>query len=292
MIDIVGEYKLLENFKLLASQGKGQTIRAKFLNAIQIQPRQQHVPVETNPSKWYSNSEERTIKLRNSFGASASTLDDLDQKNMIMPNPVSEDIRIEMENKIINARKILKISHPTFYKIHEFVIHSIFISHSNTIGNRCCNAASSSDSIGVIFINANTDLSIYDILELLIHETTHTLIFIDELCNKQFDYNLLIDPEYFSQSAILKIKRPLDKVIHSIIVAAQVLLYRLKKSQGLYDTNSMHAHPKTSELLDQTNQAIFDVENMNQEKASAVMTDHVNSLVKMTKLSLDKAFKC
>ncbi|MCT4697034.1 MAG: hypothetical protein V3581_02130 [Candidatus Cardinium sp.] len=41
-----------------------------------------------------------------------------------------------------------------------------------------------------------------------------------------YNYTALCKPENFSTSAILNKKRPLDKVVHSIIVATEIILAR------------------------------------------------------------------
>lgn len=109
----------------------------------------------------------------------------------------------------------------------ELVIHSIFIKKTNRVSDgSAAHGGSSSNAIGSIWLSLNDDLSTDDICELLIHELTHHLLFIDEYCHYHFEYSLIGEPANFAQSAIRKSKRPLDKVVHSIVVAAELVSAR------------------------------------------------------------------
>jgi len=104
-----------------------------------------------------------------------------------------------------------------------------------------------------------------DILEFLVHETTHNLVFIDELSYRHYSsYQEVAKEDNFAWSAILAKPRPLDKVFHSIIVSVEVLAFR-EKYFGHPDKPCLH--PPTDILLDQTKRSISSVlDNMSVEK--------------------------
>jgi hypothetical protein len=123
--------------------------------------------------------------------------------------------------------------------IFELVINYIIFRDSNHAAG-----GSTSYGIGVLWLNLRDHLTVYDIIELLIHESTHNLLFIDEIRYSHYNYNLVALEENYAISSILKSKRPLDKVIHSIIVATELVLAR-RNFLGELDIT---VHPKSFEL--------------------------------------------
>lgn len=99
-------------------------------------------------------------------------------------------------------------------------------------------------------------LSVQDIVELLIHEMTHTLVFIDELNYGHFDYAAMIKTENWARSSILNRQRPMDKVVHSIMVAHEVLWAR---AHYLPNTEKLSVHPPTGVMIRNLHAAIESV---------------------------------
>ncbi len=113
-------------------------------------------------------------------------------------------------------------------------VNSIFHSPSHLAGG-----GSTSAAIGVIWANPRSHWTLGDRIEFLVHETTHQLMFLDELRYRHYaSYSELSKEENYALSAILKKPRPLDKVIHSLVVATEVLLLRER----------LLGHPKTPRL--------------------------------------------
>lgn len=146
------------------------------------------------------------------------------------------------QKKLLNeALENIKLNFPDVYEILQLTIDSFLLRNSKTSGG-----GSTSNAIGVIWINARSHWKLTDISELLIHELVHNLIFIDELRYLHFkDYAEILKEENFAQSAILKIKRPIDKVFHSIIVGVEILLARKNFSNNLKDPA---IHPPSDKL--------------------------------------------
>lgn len=144
------------------------------------------------------------------------------QQSQIIGDRVSDVRRIEMRIAAQKSMDIIQEKSSATFDILNLVIHAIFFHNSIKAGG-----GSTSNAVGVIWLNNKKDWSIGDLAELLIHELTHNLVFLDEIRYLHItDYKLLTQPENYALSAILKTKRPLDKVFHSIVVAAEVLMAR------------------------------------------------------------------
>lgn len=139
----------------------------------------------------------------------------------------------------------LKNDLPEYYYLINLVINTIFAAPSKLAGG-----GSTSAAIGCIWVNLRPHWEEQDVTEFLIHETTHNLVFIDELCYGHYnDYSFLPLEVNFAWSAILGKLRPIDKVFHSIIVSTEVLLYR--EFHDLHQKKTC-LHPPSAIMLDQT----------------------------------------
>lgn len=152
-------------------------------------------------------------------------------------------------HRIKKTLEEMRQTHPIYHDLINLVINVIFSAPSKLAGG-----GSTSAAIGCIWVNLRLHWQEIDIFEFLVHETTHNLVFLDELCYQHYtDYTLLGDKNNFSWSAILNKLRPLDKVFHSIIVSTEVLLFR---NQHLGHPIKPCLHPPSEIMLQQTIQAI------------------------------------
>lgn len=111
---------------------------------------------------------------------------------------------------------------PGFWALFQFLV--TFIMCPTT---RFATGGTDSAAIGAIFISQPNTYSDHDLYELLIHEFTHTAMFLDELVRPHYgDEALLPDPKNYGLAAISGLYRPLDKVLHSLVVSTEVLLHR------------------------------------------------------------------
>ncbi|PCI92434.1 hypothetical protein COB11_07410 [Candidatus Aerophobetes bacterium] len=141
---------------------------------------------------------------------------------------------------------------PSFANLVDIVIHTFFSAQSKLAGG-----GSTSAAIGCIWIDLRPKWSTQDVLEFIIHETTHNLVFIDEFCFRHYrSYEDVAKSENFAWSAILCKTRPLDKVFHSIVVSLEVLLFREKV---LGHPERPILHPPTPILLEQTRKSILSI---------------------------------
>lgn len=165
----------------------------------------------------------------------------------------SEDFSSSHELSVSRVKESLmrmqKIA-PSYYDLMHLAINTIFFAPSKLAGG-----GSTSAAIGCIWANLRLHWQDEDVLEFLVHETTHNLVFLDELCYTHYnDYAALPKKENFSWSAILNKPRPLDKVFHSIIVSTEILVLR---NQLLGHPQSPCLHPPTEIMLEQTKHSIF-----------------------------------
>jgi hypothetical protein len=172
--------------------------------------------------------------------------------------PQDKNDLTEKETKkeaIIQALDHLKGLNEDFHDLFELAIHSIFFRDSGkSIGGSVASA------IGVIWANVQKEWTCVDTIEFLVHELIHNLIFLDELRYTHYqDYKKLRDQENFVTSAILKEPRPLDKVIHSIIVTTEILWSRLNFLPPL---ETPKVHFPNLKLVEKLKNSMEDVRNL------------------------------
>lgn len=193
---------------------------------------------------------------------SDSMLDDKNQSSMI-GGIFSIEEKERQIIKINSALNHLKIILPEHYELFNLVISHIIFRKSDS-----CGGGSVSSVIGLLWLNIKEQLTIYDVLELLIHELTHNLLFIDERRYGHYNYDAIALQHNYAVSAILKETRPLDKVIHSIVVAAEIILSRRKYQ---YDSKNVSIHLPTDKMIEQIAVSIQSVMTMyNIEKLLSV----------------------
>lgn len=235
-----------------------------------LKARQPDVPVNSTHDFFVSDS---STQDRLSAAFAKGALNDLNQEDV-----VGDSYDIENLNaKTYLARQALEgllDLDDDFTYIFELVIHSIFVRPSKPARiAHGSHGGSSSASIGAIWLAVGEKITEADLVEMLVHELTHHLMFIDELNNPQFNYKLIVAKENFARSAILKRMRPLDKVIHSIAVGASIVDAR---NRFLTDQATI-IHPKTGTLVSDTLLAIESVRDLS--NVDQLLTPHTLDLV-------------
>lgn len=129
---------------------------------------------------------------------------------------------------------------------------------------------------GTIFLSGPRQYSERDLYELLVHEFTHTTMFVDELSRPHYaDIRAVADPRNFCLGAVTGLKRPLDKVLHSLVVAAEVLLHR---DAVIGHDESVTVHPPTPELIEGMRRSVASIEALDDSRS--VLTPHGLALVR------------
>lgn len=207
-------------------------------------------------------------------------LDDMQQEKVIGQS-FADTERVQRIEKVGQAVSALRASDVALAQIFDLIIHSLLIKGTNRLANgSAAHGGSSSNAIGAIWLSVNDGLQLNDLVELLIHELTHHLLFIDEYRFYHFEYDLLGKPENFAISAIRNTMRPLDKVVHSIVVAAELLAAR-RNLEVLSSGSTSTVHPTSSVMANDTIRAcdsVFALTNL-----SALVTDRTVELVRLSR---------
>jgi hypothetical protein len=140
-----------------------------------------------------------------------------------------------------NGQSLLNQVNPSLGTIFDLVIHTLFYLRSPNAGG-----GSVSDAPGVIWCAIKRNWTDMDIAEFLVHELTHNLVFLDELCYQHYTNMIqLSDKKHYAKSSILNKERPLDKAFHSLVVAHEVLHYR----QEAGEPSNPLVHPPSEQML-------------------------------------------
>jgi hypothetical protein len=142
-----------------------------------------------------------------------------------------------------DARRRLRAAEPQLASLFELVVTGVF----STPGP--AGSMTTGEAIGIVWISPRPSWNVSDVVEAYVHELSHTLITLDELCYRHYrDHAALSRHENFIQSAIRRERRPLGAAAHSIIVAEEVLSLR---EHVLGGDEGGHLHPPSRVLSDQ-----------------------------------------
>ncbi|HEX6901687.1 MAG TPA: HEXXH motif-containing putative peptide modification protein [Thermoanaerobaculia bacterium] len=248
MFSIYGHEEIIRNFYRLAYPFLGgreirtsADLRVGYLDF--LAGHQPYMPINRSDDVFITDPAIEKA-LVGAYGHKAS-LNDLGQSEII-DEPYPDAIKRE---KIARARhaldEFLNLD-DTLAAIFDLTIHSIVVRPSKRLQGRASYGGSSSAAIGTIWLTVGSTLTTSDLVEMLLHELTHHLLFIDERNYPHFDYELITREENRAFSAILNMIRPLDKVMHSIVVATELILGRLR---FLPDDKPRIVHPPTNKMI-------------------------------------------
>jgi hypothetical protein len=220
-----------------------------------------HPPM--NPASDPVMSDKSTMKALLGF-FSESKINDLHQESMVGDFYDQETEHSKYEFARAQLRE-LKALNQELSELFKLAVHSIVISssHQNQSGLGA-HGGTSSKLIGLMWLTLKPEISAQDLQELYIHELTHTLVFLDELNYGHFNYENISKRDYWASSSILNRPRPLDKVIHSIVVATEVIHAR---QTFLRNEDTLLVHPETNLLKTNTLasiESVFNLKNLDQ----------------------------
>lgn len=199
-----------------------------------IQPK---VPLSHSETIEFIKDAMRVQELVSLFNVD-SVLNDIDNK--LFENDRESEKRLA---KIQESIQLIQSLYPEFAHILSLAVNALFYAKSSKAGGGTTSAA-----IGVIWSDCRPTWSASDTLEFFVHELGHTLTFLDE---HRFQHYVNLEeasrPENYALSAILKTKRPLDKVLHSVVVGTEVLMIR---DQVIGHPTSPKLHPSSDLLID------------------------------------------
>lgn len=201
----------------------------------QIQPL---IPMNNSLEIEFVDDCEKSQKLAYCFNVNLEQegIDQLISNDSTIENPI---VRIQE-----HLERLGKFD-PDLYSLFSLAINTIFCGGSaHAVGG------TTSAAIGVVWGNPEKKWKICDYFEYFVHELTHTLMFLDELRFQHYkNLEMMYDQKNFSLSAILQADRPIDRVLHSIVVATEILMLR---SRNLIDCSESQIHPSTDQLIEST----------------------------------------
>ncbi|SCU73312.1 conserved hypothetical protein [Cupriavidus necator] len=206
-----------------------------------------------------------------------SLLDDKKQSEVIRTCKDAE--ATEKRSLLKRALKELALYSNEHRILFDTVITDIFI-----LPSEIARAGSTSSALGVIWANPKMQYSLHDVIEMLVHELTHHAMFLDELRHAHYDYKAMLDKRTWAQSAILHVSRPLDKVLHSAVVATEILLLR---EQILGHPVRPAIHPPTLKLMRYVGETLASVDAVLHSKSlsSGIFLDRAFEILENVKRS-------
>jgi hypothetical protein len=250
-------------------------LKNKYLEALQkVQP----IVQRSSDTKAKVVEDESIEKHLMDFFVIDSVLNDKDQKSIFQGEAASPGARNQRRLRLRRAIEQFRTNKPEYAALFDLVISDIISPDSRRAGGGTTSAA-----ISVIWANVRDKWTDVDLLELLIHEHTHNLMFLDELCHGHYNnYDIVANRIYYAKSAILSEKRPLDKALHSLVVASEVYLAR---ENDMYLKQSIPVlHPTSAKLRDQALACVDSIKEIDQ--ATHVLTDRGRYLVDKCEQSL------
>jgi hypothetical protein len=137
---------------------------------------------------------------------------------------------------------------PEFDTLYRMLVPVLLFAPDGGLAGGTTNAV-----LGTLWLDPKPDWSRIDIGEFLVHEFTHTTLYLEERrFGFYWDLPKLSREEFLTPSVIRQDLRPLDKVFHSIVVAMEVVFARERlgtrpAGDGLHpDTPTLLANTRTS----------------------------------------------
>lgn len=171
---------------------------------------------------------------------------------------------------IRNSLDMHKKNSPEHYFLVQLLFAYIFLIQSDDL---IC--ATTPKALGVLLMD-HKEWRVGDICEMFIHETAHQLVSLDEY---RYEYYLdmleLRKSENYAISAIRRVKRPLNKVIHSLIVAFEIFTYR----NSVVNLDTAKVHPKTSVLKKQIIESINSITK--EQRLKNILSPRANLILEL-----------
>jgi len=245
MLSLVGKDEVLRNvyrvarlFDPTGDLSDYASLRRAFLGL--LAQKNPHMPVNYSWDPFIRDPRVED-QLASAFDVDVA-LNDLDQ-DTVVGDAFSQEQRDRRLARARDALDSLLRLDEDLNLVFGLVVHSVFCKASSP--SHKAHGGSSSGMIGSTWLSLNESITKSDIMEMFVHELTHILLFVDELNYEQFDYDEIAKPENYALSAILLKRRPLDKSIHSIVVATELLEARRRL---LGEPADLTMHPPTPEL--------------------------------------------
>lgn len=137
--------------------------------------------------------------------------------------PQDSSVTERAMDRVEEGLRVLCGSEPELAPLFDLVVNQVFVM---TLPQES-GSGSSFDEVGLIYINPLTKWSTQDVIECLVHEFAHTLLYLDALRHTHHpDYRLLDMPENQAETAITGRRRSIFVAFHSFLIAAEILTVR------------------------------------------------------------------
>ena len=125
----------------------------------------------------------------------------------------------DITNKTTTALQLIKKIYPELYSAMITIVGKLIYAKKPGFGG-----GTNSSIIGVIWLNPSSLWTEIDYAERIFHEYVHMCLFLDEMVNTIFTYdvNIMAKDDALITSAILKRERGYDKSFHSAFVAVAI----------------------------------------------------------------------
>jgi hypothetical protein len=283
MYYLIGENQILENnFSLVHSftpkktKVTSQTSRIKqaYLDFLRlIQPNVNTSPIPYSDEIQMITDERKVFQLCKEASRDC-ILTDLSTEMELTPHHA----RKEAYDRTSEALSELKEKEFQLFTLLNTFVHSLYYQRSQTSAG-----GTTSSTIGYVWLSIRKNWSNQDIIEFLIHEFAHTLVFLDELTFGHYhSLGEIVNPENWRISAILKRRRPIDKVVHSLIVAHEIILLR----KNLFKSDALTlAHPSTQEMESACEETLW---SLREKSLDTLVKPRVQELISKVSASLKK----
>jgi hypothetical protein len=158
----------------------------------------------------------------------------------------ADDELAAKRRRITEALDALGETWPEFRALYELLVPVLLYAPDGGLAG-----GTSSTVLGVLWLAPKEHWNTVDAQEFLLHEFVHHTLFLEE---RRFGFyrnmTMLMEDQYLTRSAIRKDRRPLDKVLHSIVVGAEVLLARQEGRIPGSEHTPLSLHPGSQELRD------------------------------------------
>lgn len=187
------------------------------------------------------------------------------------------EVRQEAMSAILAGKDRLREADETLYELFEFMIHTMFYHRSKKTGGGSVTSAP-----GQIWCAHRRNWSDWDIAEFLVHELAHNIVFLDERRYVHYiNFDDIAKTENYVTSAVLNRPRPLDKVIHSLVVAHEVLRFRELSGEPLLPK----VHPASLTMLNNSMRSLKEAKYT--VGSRSLVTDRVLYILDKLELSFD-----
>ena len=149
------------------------------------------------------------------------------------------------------------------------VVGTVFVSGADWAGSM-----SESRNLGSLWLMPGRNWHLEEVTEAYLHELTHTLLFLDE---RRYGHFLPAAADHRVRSAIRQDLREYAAVVHSVLVAAELLAWRDRHETP--DSACLRLHGPTAELTERARTAHRQV--LDEDGAGELLTLRMRELVEL-----------